>query len=202
MYKIFIKDKPLILSDNKEEYKEVESSIFLSSDTKEELLFGIDALQNQEKVESLFVYSENLQLLWEKFREDYNFIECAGGIVKNNHGETLLIFRNEIWDLPKGKIESGEDVEAAALREVQEECGLNDLEITGSAGETFHTYSEGETNFLKRTSWFNMEYTGDDEPIPQTSEGISKIQWFSDEEMDKPSEHMYSSLKDLLDNIS
>jgi len=202
MYKIFINDKPLILSDNKEEYTEAESSIFLNSATKEELLFGIDALQNQEKVESLFVCREDLNSLWEEFKSDFTFIECAGGIVTNQHREVLFIFRKEVWDLPKGKIEAGEDAKDAALREVQEECGLTGLEITGSSGETYHTYSERENNFLKRTRWFNMKYTGADAPTPQASEGISKAAWFSDEEMNKPLENTYSSLKDLLDTTT
>lgn len=198
MYKIFINDKPLILSDNKDEYKEVESSIFLIAETKDELFYGIEALQNQEKVESLFAYNQNLQALWELFQYNYTSIECAGGIIKNQVEDTLFIFRNEKWDLPKGKIEANESAEAAAVREVKEECGLNDLIIKGSAGETYHTYSEGEISYLKRTLWFNMEYTGKEEPTPQGSEGISKVQWFSDDALNAPFESIYNSLKDLL----
>ena len=36
----------------------------------------------------------------------------------------LFILRNVVWDIPKGKLEKGETPELAAVREIEEECGL------------------------------------------------------------------------------
>ena len=51
-------------------------------------------------------------------------IEAAGGLVKNENGDYLFIYRNDKWDLPKGKIEKDEKTKVAAVREVEEECGI------------------------------------------------------------------------------
>ncbi|MBK9671561.1 MAG: NUDIX domain-containing protein [Bacteroidetes bacterium] len=69
----------------------------------------------------------------------YTKIEAAGGIVKNKQGQLLFIFRHGKWDLPKGKIEKGENEQDAALREVEEECGIAELTLQKKLTTTFHT---------------------------------------------------------------
>ena len=64
----------------------------------------------EETLESIFDYSKG--------------IVAAGGIVKNEEGKTLIIFRRGFWDLPKGKVEKGEKIINAAQREVEEETGV------------------------------------------------------------------------------
>ncbi len=55
------------------------------------------------------------------------FVRAAGGFVSAPDGRMLLILRNGRWDLPKGKVEPGETLLQAALREVQEETGIHGL---------------------------------------------------------------------------
>jgi ADP-ribose pyrophosphatase YjhB (NUDIX family) len=50
-------------------------------------------------------------------------VMAAGGLVENEHGEILLIYRKKHWDLPKGKLDAGETLEECAVREVEEETG-------------------------------------------------------------------------------
>ena len=84
----------------------------------------------------------------------------AGSLVVNRNKELLLIYRKGKWDLPKGKVEMGEDYEAAGIREVEEECGIIDPIIETFLCETYHTYVFKETNVLKKTMWYVMNYSG------------------------------------------
>ena len=109
---------------------------------------------------------------------DYSFIEASGGVVKMN-SKYLWIYRNGIWDLPKGKLEKLEDFETAAVREVQEECGLDLKKI------------------IKRTNWYEMTYSGSDNVSPQIEEGIERVEWLSLDESIEKSNTSFKSIKEV-----
>jgi ADP-ribose pyrophosphatase YjhB (NUDIX family) len=69
-----------------------------------------------------------------RFRDLPELIRAAGGIVVEN-GRVLLVHRPRYddWSLPKGKLEAGESWEQAALREVEEETGV-ECELGAYAG--------------------------------------------------------------------
>jgi 8-oxo-dGTP pyrophosphatase MutT (NUDIX family) len=90
-----------------------------------------------------------------------------------------MIYRNGMWDLPKGKQEANEDIRNTALREVEEECGIRDLELKELICITNHTYHLNGNFILKRTYWYKMLYTKPTELIPQIEENISKATWIS-----------------------
>lgn len=109
-------------------------------------------------------------------------ITAAGGVVfRMVDGETeiLLIERNGIWDIPKGKLEFGESIPACAIREVAEETGVLDLPIiVNSLGTTFHKYQQGGKHFAKTTWWYAMIwYHTPVKFIPQEEEGVTKTEW-------------------------
>jgi len=107
-------------------------------------------------------------------------IESAGGLVCNRYHHILLMFKRGKWDMPKGRIESGQSREVAALREVQEEVGLlkSKLSIQGKLVSTWHTTSHQKTRYLKKTHWYLMQYDGDDDDTnPQVEEGIIECRW-------------------------
>lgn len=107
-------------------------------------------------------------------------IESAGGLVCNKDHHILLMFKRGKWDMPKGRIEEGQSLEDCALREVQEETGLNinKLSIEGKLVSTWHTTSHQKTKYLKRTHWYLMRYDGkDDDTAPQVEEGIIECRW-------------------------
>jgi 8-oxo-dGTP pyrophosphatase MutT (NUDIX family) len=65
-----------------------------------------------------------------------NIVTCAGGIVLGDSG-TVALVRNRLdtkWFFPKGHVEEGESLEEAALREIEEETGLTNLERIGTLG--------------------------------------------------------------------
>ncbi len=108
--------------------------------------------------------------------QQYTIIEAAGGIVKNENDEILMIFRREKWDFPKGKVEAGESWEEAALREVTEETGVQGLQLGEALPMTEHTYTLEGTPILKHTHWYRMS-APKQALAPQTEEDIAQALW-------------------------
>ena len=132
-----------------------------------------------------------------EFCNKFNQINAGGGLVRNNEGKYLLIFRHNIWDLPKGKQEPGETIEECALREVEEETGLKGLELENHLCTTHHTYKVFGLSCIKHTYWYNMQYNGSQNTVPQGEEDISAAEWFSKQELAEKLEGTYPSIKDV-----
>ncbi|MCF0176003.1 MAG: NUDIX domain-containing protein [Bacteroidales bacterium] len=111
--------------------------------------------------------------LCREFRE----VNAGGGLVRNRRGDYLLIYRNGLWDLPKGHQEEGEDIETTSVREVQEETGLDELEMGKLICVTDHCYFRNGIWHLKHSWWYEMFYNKPVELVPQTEEDISKAVW-------------------------
>lgn len=126
----------------------------------------------------------------------FEFRKAAGGVVCNPDDERLMIYRFSKWDLPKGHVEKGETIRYAAVREVQEETGLEKLEIGNLIAKTYHIYNMDGCWILKQTAWYDM-FSGAAELTPQTEEGIEKAVWVSKEQMYKNLATSYSSLNYL-----
>jgi 8-oxo-dGTP pyrophosphatase MutT (NUDIX family) len=85
-------------------------------------------------------------------------VRSAGGVVVSGKEASLRVAlmqsRYHTWVLPKGKIEPGEEPEAAAAREIAEEIGATGLDLIGPIGHTQHTFQQQEQRFQKRIAWF------------------------------------------------
>ena len=127
-------------------------------------------------------------------------IYASGGVVFNNE-KLLMIFRNGFGDLPKGKIELNESELECAVREVEEECGIERLAVVKFLKYTYHTYVEDDQPILKKTSWFLMSSDYKKKLTPQKSEGISKVIWVSKNEIPYKLDNSFENIKDLLNNI-
>lgn len=125
-------------------------------------------------------------------------IEAAGGLVKNDIGEYLFIYRNGKWDLPKGKIEKEEKVKAAAIREVEEECGIKVSELNKKICNTYHVYINRGVLVLKKTYWYDMHCTGNFLLKPQIEEGITDVRWFKKEHIEPIITNTFPSIMDVL----
>ena len=145
---------------------------------------------------SLEIITEN----WESFCAGYKLIEAAGGLVYNDTNQLLMIFRNGKWDLPKGKLEVGENIEQCAIREVEEECGISELLITQQLQETYHTYEINGQKILKRTYWFEIKSSFKGNLVPQTKEGITAVVWVDEEDIAEKLEDSYGNIKELFLN--
>ncbi len=134
---------------------------------------------------------------FQEFASLFKNMEAAGGIVTNPYNKVLVIKRNGIWDLPKGKKEKGEDHKTTALREVNEETGITDLAINRFFDTTYHIYDTYGEWTLKTTYWFVMT-SRSEEFTPQTEEGIEEVRYLSKTEIDRLKHKMYPLVYKLL----
>ncbi len=149
----------------------------------------------------VYVYHENINDLFKNFKIFFKFIESAGGIVFNKYGQILFLRKNQIWDLPKGKIEIGETPEEAALREVREETGLDSLTIVNSLPSSFHIFRRNTQNYLKKIYWYKMIYNGMAKPRPLRSEGIVEARWFDRDQIPFLLDRLHPNLVKLVKNV-
>jgi 8-oxo-dGTP pyrophosphatase MutT (NUDIX family) len=198
-----VKFRPF-LEDFLEEGADVPAGTMQLLDPTERMLRELPTmLKRSPDLTDITVYARNLDQVWMNFCSGYRELAAAGGVVQDNDGHVLWIQRNGKWDLPKGKLESGESLEEAAIREVEEETGITDLEITGEAYATFHTYEQDGVVLLKTTFWYPMRHRGNQTPgVPQSVEGISDVTWltapFSDEVLNKTFGSIRIVLRELL----
>ena len=129
-------------------------------------------------------------------------IKAAGGLVKNGKGEFLFIYRLGKWDLPKGKIDEGEKTKQAALREVEEECGIKVDYLGAKLLSTYHLYTIKDELILKKTSWYDMGVNKSPRLIPQLEESITKAEWRHRNTLDEIRNNTYPLIHDILDLIS
>ena len=140
-------------------------------------------------------YKKNCEKLSKKH---FKVIVAAGGVIENEAGEILFIFRNGKWDLPKGKAEEGESAEETALREVFEECGVK-VKINALLASIWHTYTHKSKEVLKCTFWYTMQNLDNSAQMPQLEEGIEKIAWLSQNEIpEKIYPNTYASIIETL----
>jgi len=107
-------------------------------------------------------------------------ISAAGGVVfKIIEGlvYVLLINRNGVWDIPKGKLEKGESIPMCAGREVAEETGSMLPIIISDLGTTYHEYDQKGKKYGKTTFWYAMIFPHPVDLTPQLDEGIEQLDW-------------------------
>jgi len=118
--------------------------------------------------------------------------------VINEKGKILFIYRNDKWDLPKGRIENNESIEEGAIREVEEETGVKDLTITKPLATTYHIFKRNYRYKIKITYWFEMVTSYDGELKPEASEGITKVKWLGKKKQAKALKNSYANIRELL----
>lgn len=202
MYKIYVNERLLMLCSAEEAaaLQPAAGLLVTPYSGKIKTLFQyIDTLEKlSPRVTSIALFSDAPEQLWKDFTALYRCIEAAGGLVENEEGELLMIFRRGWWDLPKGKIDAGESAEAAAVREVAEETGIGGLKLHSLFDTTYHTYRDDKNRrCLKITYWFRLS-THRQPLLPQAEEDIEQAVWVGREELLAAPRRLYASLQDLL----
>lgn len=199
--KIYVNNKPLVLTTDAKTYMQDNAMAtgylqFTGAFTRNFRL----ALQHLEKPGTLGAIIEDISpnSLQQSLYELYEPIDAAGGVVENENGAVLMIYRRGKWDLPKGKRDEGEDMATCALREVSEETGLTKLKLAEKIGNTYHVYSQGGQNLLKCTAWYKMKGSVKDTLVPQKEENIIEAKWVDATEMKMIVYKSYEAIREVL----
>ncbi|TXD54414.1 MULTISPECIES: NUDIX hydrolase [unclassified Polaribacter] len=195
MYNVFVNDTPIIITSSLK--KENDYPVYLF---KEIIFDEIIYKLKHNSIRGITLYSSDLEEDWQTFLQNLKVVPAAGGLVLNAKKEVLFIFRNNVWDLPKGKIEKGETIETAAIREVEEECAIFDLSIIKKLLTTYHIYHENGVK-LKETHWFLMHSNYNKKLIPQIEEGITEVLFKNKAETDQALLNTYANIKLVYDTF-
>ena len=194
MYKVFVNDKPLFLTNHIS--KETDFQLFLLESIDIEQLI-VKIFQN--KINKAYLYHPDERLIMKTLKTKITVCKAGGGLVYNQKGEVLFIFRNGKWDLPKGGIEKGEEIENTAIREVEEETGVNGLSISHKLQKTYHVFRRNGKYKLKITHWFEMQSNFEGIPQGQLEEGIEKVAWLNPEQIKEALKNSYENIKLLFE---
>jgi len=201
MYKIYINDTPLFLMEEADALKKTtdDRNLVAAYRGKRKMLLNYaNTLESSSHYDSITLYAQDLPQLWDDFQSHYKILAAAGGVVYNTKNEALLIFRRNSWDLPKGKMDPGETKEETAVREVQEETGIQSIELGEAIHTSLHTYKNRKgKRVLKPTYWYRMRTT-EENLVPQTEEDIEKAVWEDLSGFMKTSPIIYNSIKEIL----
>lgn len=193
MTTIFVNDKPIILT----------TEVGLEINFKNYLLDTVHIGKvikelNSTSLEGVRLIGKKEHKLLKKFLKKLPNIVAGGGKVINGKGEVLFIYRNDKWDLPKGKVEGNESIEETSLREVEEETNVTDLKIVKPLDTTYHIFKRNGRHKIKITYWFEMtsDYNGKLEP--QVEEGITKVEWLNPRQTVEAMENSYANIRILV----
>ena len=177
MHKIYFEKRCIIIcSENDPALSDPNAIIFRPSDAFA-LHSLIDMFEASGSLDRICIESQDEEATYRRICEEFLEVNAGGGLVSNRRGDYLLISRNGMWDLPKGHQDPGEDIETTALREVQEETGIEDLELRDLICVTDHCYLRNGKWHLKHTWCYDMLYTDPTDLTPQLEEDISKAAW-------------------------
>ncbi|HLT53674.1 MAG TPA: NUDIX domain-containing protein [Flavobacteriaceae bacterium] len=193
MTKVFVNDKPIILTSVIEEETNFKNYLLNSVN-----IGKVIRELNSTDLESVRLIHKNEDKLLKKFLKLLPNVIAGGGKVINNKGEILFIYRNDKWDLPKGKAERRESIDKTALREVEEETGVKHLEITKPLEVTYHIFKRNGRHKIKITYWFEMKTSYEGTLEPQEDEGITRVEWLDEVAANKALENSYANIKLLV----
>ena len=193
MYKVFVGDKPIILTSVVE--KETNFKNYLLSTVN---MAKVIRRLNRTPLSEVRLIHKNPDKVLKKFLKKLPNVIAGGGKVFNDNGEILFIYRNDKWDLPKGKAERKETIEETSIREVEEETGVKGLEIKKLLDTTYHIFKRNGRYKIKITYWFEMTTSYSGNLHPQQNEGITKVAWLNKKETEKALENSYANIKLLV----
>lgn len=197
MYKVFVNDKPLFLTDTI--LKETDFKLFLLDSVDIDKII-IKYFQN--KIDKAFLYHPDEKEILKKIKEKIPVQKAGGGLVYNNKGQILFIYRGGKWDLPKGGIERKETMEETSIREVEEETGVKDLEIIRKLIKTYHIFKRNGKYKLKITTWYEMKTDYDGPLVGQIEEGIEKVAWLDKSEIEEAMTNSYENIKLVIEAMN
>lgn len=199
MYKVFFHEKTLLLAGSSPEISPARGDLVYNIEEQPQLKNVVFNFLSSKSHHRAIFYHPNPDGLMELFSGLFTPVLAAGGVVRDREKKILFIFRNGLWDLPKGKVDDGEKADEAAIREVKEETGLKNVAIQQLIKPTFHIYYRNASYNLKTTYWYEMEAPAMQELKPQAEEGIEKIVWVNKRNVPAYANQSYKSIHDLME---
>ncbi len=198
MYKVFYNERTVFFIDDFQKYFDKNDGLFYKFKDKPQLSHVLDLFTGVPGFSDLYIYHKDLEFVFREYSSLFTLIEAAGGLVFAPDNTVLFIKRRGLWDLPKGKLEHNEKTEMAALREVEEECGVTNLMISDLIEITYHTYQLNNKNILKKTYWYKMNVEHKGQLVPQTKEDITEAKWIKPSKIDKITQNTFPSIIEVL----
>lgn len=195
MYKVFVNERLLILTDKIMEAGDGEYFPM----NKNAVRTAVESLF-KKKLSRAFVYHPNLGEILNKFTKYIPLVVAAGGVVTNPKGKVLFIYRNDKWDLPKGICKKNEDLERCAIREVEEETGVQGLEIENFLRTTYHVFKRNGKYRLKEVHWYAMKTDYAGQLTGEISEGIVKVKWKGPVKIMAALQNSYINIRSLFEH--
>jgi len=192
MYKVFVNQKEIILTSTAPKGTGVKVLPLKSTPFK-----NIIRIIRTTRVKRLYLTHDNPKKLLSGFKKKLPVTIAAGGVVQNEEGKLLFIYRKKRWDLPKGRIDKGETLEGAAKREVKEETGVKKIKVGKLAGVTYHVFKRNNRYQLKETNWFFMKTSYKGVLTPEFKEDITKASWKNKSKTAKAIKKTYPNIEDL-----
>lgn len=199
--KIYYNDKPVFLCNKLDEELMAlnhHPDVLYIDELSTPAFHSIQHALNNDQCNAAILFHENIDELKAVYFKQYTFIHAAGGIVQNENKDVLFIFRKGKWDLPKGKIDKSEHPETAAIREITEETGVQNLLLHQKIGETYHVYHAFGKHFIKQTDWFYLTCSGVQNLLPQIEEDITKVTFIPTKNIRIATNQTYAAIKDIL----
>lgn len=198
MYQIYINQTALILTETLDpalsDHQQIDSESF-------EFTSFYKRFKDEPLPATYTVLSKEPKKLFKKIKSTLKYIKAAGGVVHNEENKYLFIFRKGKWDLPKGKIDEGEKTKKAAVREVEEECGIKVTKLDEKLCRTYHIYDMRGETVLKKTTWYRMR--ADDQPTltPQLEEDITEARWLAPGDFNVVKQNTYPLIRDVIRRV-
>lgn len=197
MHKIFFDRRTIVICFPEDAALSDPNAIEYHVHDSTEVSSFVDMFEHSSTLERLYIPSdcpdECYRMICSRFRE----VNAAGGLVSNRRGDYLLIRRDGLWDLPKGHQEPGEDIRVTAMREVQEETGVRELELGELLCITDHCYKRDGIWHLKHTWWYQMNYMNPVDLTPQTDEDITRAAWVAKSSLPPYIKNSYPSIREV-----
>ena len=177
MHKIYLEKRCMVICPPEEPALSDPNSVEFHVGCDSDIPRLVDMFESSESLARIYIPTPDIDAVYDAFRSCFKEVNAAGGLVSNRRRDVLLIRRNDLWDLPKGHQEPGENIQVTALREVEEETGIPNLELGQLICVTDHCYRRNDIWHLKHTWWYDMLHTDPVNLTPQREEDITKAAW-------------------------
>ena len=197
-YKVFIEGKLVLITDTSSPKVAIrEGYRVIHTPQKEQLKVLLSQLRKDE-IEGAVLIARDTKKVLEDLKSFFTIAKACGGLVQNPNKEYLFIKRNGKWDLPKGRMDPGEKKKQTAVREVEEECAIRNINIGDRIVTTYHTYKRKGAYYFKPSYWYYMSIPNFQKGVPQEDEGITEIIWAKKEQIEGLLSNLYPTIRQVM----